>query len=127
MAYLKKESDNQEVNIQQNHYAAFDWTVPLEKVGLMKSVTHMKSFSVVGNRVNDAHKGFLLIVDQNVPTEEAIPAEEDTPENVGECIRLSDEFHLLPPNHLAKEDKLEGLSCYFEFTFISGYILILVT
>ncbi|KAM7263505.1 hypothetical protein ACFE04_001188 [Oxalis oulophora] len=30
-----------------------------------------------------------------------------SPENVGECIRLSEEFRLLPPNHRAKEDKLE--------------------
>ncbi|KAM7262151.1 hypothetical protein ACFE04_021228 [Oxalis oulophora] len=30
-----------------------------------------------------------------------------SPENVGECIRLSDEFRLLPPNYRAKEDKLE--------------------
>ncbi|XP_058001606.1 lysine-specific demethylase JMJ29 isoform X3 [Hevea brasiliensis] len=30
-----------------------------------------------------------------------------SPENVGECIRLTEEFRLLPPNHRAKEDKLE--------------------
>ncbi|XP_050215447.1 lysine-specific demethylase JMJ25-like [Mercurialis annua] len=30
-----------------------------------------------------------------------------SPENVGECIRLTEEFRLLPQNHLAKEDKLE--------------------
>ena len=30
-----------------------------------------------------------------------------SPENVGECIRLTDEFHTLPQNHRAKEDKLE--------------------
>ncbi|XP_058004565.1 lysine-specific demethylase JMJ25 isoform X2 [Hevea brasiliensis] len=30
-----------------------------------------------------------------------------SPENVGECIRLTEEFRLLPPNHWAKEDKLE--------------------
>ncbi|GAV72265.1 JmjC domain-containing protein/Myb_DNA-bind_3 domain-containing protein, partial [Cephalotus follicularis] len=29
------------------------------------------------------------------------------PENVGECIRLTDEFRVLPPNHQAKDDKLE--------------------
>ncbi|GAV72264.1 JmjC domain-containing protein [Cephalotus follicularis] len=29
------------------------------------------------------------------------------PENVGECIRLTNEFRVLPPNHRAKEDKLE--------------------
>lgn len=28
-------------------------------------------------------------------------------ENVGECIRLTEEFRLLPKNHRAKEDKLE--------------------
>ncbi|KAI8022338.1 Lysine-specific demethylase JMJ25 [Camellia lanceoleosa] len=30
-----------------------------------------------------------------------------SPENVGECIRLTEEFRLLPENHKAKEDKLE--------------------
>ena len=30
-----------------------------------------------------------------------------SPENVQECIRLTDEFRLLPKNHRAKEDKLE--------------------
>ncbi|KAK1583827.1 hypothetical protein Q3G72_027300 [Acer saccharum] len=30
-----------------------------------------------------------------------------SPENVGECVRLTDEFRSLPPNHRAKEDKLE--------------------
>ncbi|KAI3951850.1 hypothetical protein MKX01_021588 [Papaver californicum] len=30
-----------------------------------------------------------------------------SPENVPECMRLSEEFHLLPQNHRAKEDKLE--------------------
>ncbi|GAB2285007.1 hypothetical protein Dimus_019462 [Dionaea muscipula] len=29
------------------------------------------------------------------------------PENVGECIRLTEEFRVLPENHRAKEDKLE--------------------
>lgn len=30
-----------------------------------------------------------------------------SPENVGECIRLTEEFRELPPNHRANEDKLE--------------------
>ncbi|XP_071706627.1 lysine-specific demethylase JMJ29-like [Rutidosis leptorrhynchoides] len=30
-----------------------------------------------------------------------------SPENVGECIRLTEDFRLLPHNHRAKEDKLE--------------------
>ncbi|XP_022742611.1 lysine-specific demethylase JMJ25-like isoform X2 [Durio zibethinus] len=30
-----------------------------------------------------------------------------SPENVGECIRLTEEFRLLPQGHRAKEDKLE--------------------
>ncbi|KAE9452472.1 hypothetical protein C3L33_15629, partial [Rhododendron williamsianum] len=30
-----------------------------------------------------------------------------SPENVNECIRLTEEFRLLPENHRAKEDKLE--------------------
>jgi lysine-specific demethylase 3 len=39
-----------------------------------------------------------------------------SPENVGECIRLTEEFRLLPPNHRAKEDKLE---VFLIFTFMS--------
>lgn len=34
------------------------------------------------------------------------------PENVGECIRLTEEFRTLPPNHRAKEDKLEVYKLY---------------
>ncbi|RAL39932.1 hypothetical protein DM860_008072 [Cuscuta australis] len=30
-----------------------------------------------------------------------------SPENVGECIRMTEEFRVLPQNHRAKEDKLE--------------------
>ncbi|KAG9139897.1 hypothetical protein Leryth_015268 [Lithospermum erythrorhizon] len=30
-----------------------------------------------------------------------------SPENVNECIRLTEEFRTLPQNHRAKEDKLE--------------------
>ncbi|XP_057516242.1 lysine-specific demethylase JMJ29-like [Amaranthus tricolor] len=30
-----------------------------------------------------------------------------SPENVPECVRLTEEFRVLPPNHRAKEDKLE--------------------
>ncbi|KAK0600662.1 hypothetical protein LWI29_017233 [Acer saccharum] len=30
-----------------------------------------------------------------------------SPENIGECVRLTEEFRSLPPNHRAKEDKLE--------------------
>ncbi|XP_074303478.1 lysine-specific demethylase JMJ29-like [Silene latifolia] len=30
-----------------------------------------------------------------------------SPENVQECMRLTEEFRVLPPNHRAKEDKLE--------------------
>ncbi|XAR73094.1 hypothetical protein NMG60_11006936 [Bertholletia excelsa] len=30
-----------------------------------------------------------------------------SPENVGECVRLTEEFRVLPKNHRAKEDKLE--------------------
>ncbi|GJU56467.1 JmjC domain-containing protein [Tanacetum coccineum] len=30
-----------------------------------------------------------------------------SPENVGECIRLTEDFRVLPQNHRAKEDKLE--------------------
>ncbi|KAA3482646.1 lysine-specific demethylase JMJ25-like [Gossypium australe] len=30
-----------------------------------------------------------------------------SPENVGECVRLTEEFRLLPRDHREKEDKLE--------------------
>jgi [histone H3]-dimethyl-L-lysine9 demethylase len=33
-----------------------------------------------------------------------------SPENVRQCIRLTDEFRLLPSEHKAKEDKLEVLA-----------------
>ncbi|CAK7338015.1 unnamed protein product [Dovyalis caffra] len=39
-----------------------------------------------------------------------------SPENVGECIRLTEEFRLLPPNHRAKEDKLEIKKMYLHAT-----------
>lgn len=35
-----------------------------------------------------------------------------SPENVQECIRLTEEFRLLPKDHRSKEDKLE---VHFEF------------
>ncbi|KAK8956414.1 hypothetical protein KSP40_PGU006345 [Platanthera guangdongensis] len=31
----------------------------------------------------------------------------DSPENVKECMRLTEDFRVLPKNHRAKEDKLE--------------------
>lgn len=34
-----------------------------------------------------------------------------SPENVSQCVRLTEEFRLLPPNHRAKEDKLEVCLC----------------
>ncbi|CAL9216183.1 unnamed protein product [Arabidopsis halleri] len=30
-----------------------------------------------------------------------------SPENVGKCLRLSNEYHLLPPNHDSRDDKFE--------------------
>lgn len=30
-----------------------------------------------------------------------------SPENVGECIRFTEDFRVLPQNHRAKEDKLK--------------------
>ena len=43
-----------------------------------------------------------------------------SPENVGECIRLSEEFRTLPPNHRANEDKLEVflINIWFFFFFL---------
>lgn len=35
-----------------------------------------------------------------------------SPENVQECIRLTEEFRLLPKGHKAKEDKLEVSNLY---------------
>ncbi|XP_065869427.1 lysine-specific demethylase JMJ29-like [Euphorbia lathyris] len=35
-----------------------------------------------------------------------------SPENVGECVRLTEEFRALPSNHLSKEDKLEVKKMY---------------
>lgn len=44
-----------------------------------------------------------------------------SPENVAECIRLTEEFRVLPKNHRAKEDKLEVsniLLPYFHIYYI---------
>ncbi|KAF8413345.1 hypothetical protein HHK36_001324 [Tetracentron sinense] len=38
-----------------------------------------------------------------------------SPDNVQECIRLTEEFRFLPKNHRAKEDKLEVPVCLFYF------------
>lgn len=38
-----------------------------------------------------------------------------SPENVGECIRLTEDFRLLPKNHKAKEDKLEVNNLQFVY------------
>ena len=38
-----------------------------------------------------------------------------SPENAGECIRLTEEFRLLPPNHQAKEDKLEVFVIFYVY------------
>ena len=39
-----------------------------------------------------------------------------SPENVGECIHLTEEFRRLPSNHWAKEDKLEVIHHYLSST-----------
>lgn len=44
-----------------------------------------------------------------------------SPENVQECIQLTEEFRLLPKGHRAKEDKLE----VFFFSFIVIIIFLL--
>jgi len=36
-----------------------------------------------------------------------------SPENVGECVKLTGEFRRLPSFHRAKEDKLEVSTVYF--------------
>ena len=43
-----------------------------------------------------------------------------TPENVLECIRLTEEFRLLPKGHRARENMLEvlSLSAYFSICFV---------
>lgn len=44
-----------------------------------------------------------------------------SPENVQECIRLTDEFRLLPKDHRAKEDKLEVPPLlYFQFIWVTS-------
>ncbi|CAN1130026.1 Lysine-specific demethylase JMJ29, partial [Linum perenne] len=39
-----------------------------------------------------------------------------SPESIGECIRLTDEFRLLPLNHPVKEDKLQVLCLLSQFS-----------
>ncbi|WMV42419.1 hypothetical protein MTR67_035804, partial [Solanum verrucosum] len=41
-----------------------------------------------------------------------------SPENVGECIRLTEEFRKLPQDHVAKEDKLEILRSLVQQTSV---------
>jgi lysine-specific demethylase 3 len=41
-----------------------------------------------------------------------------SPENVGECIRLTEEFRTLPQSHRAKEDKLEVHNCMYLYDII---------
>jgi len=43
-----------------------------------------------------------------------------SPENVGECFRLTEEFRKLPVNHKSAEDKLEVL---FHATFVDLIML----
>ncbi|KAL0419305.1 UNVERIFIED_CONTAM: Lysine-specific demethylase [Sesamum radiatum] len=40
-----------------------------------------------------------------------------SPENLGECIRLTEEFRTLPQNHRAKEDKLERFKGFLKDVF----------
>jgi [histone H3]-dimethyl-L-lysine9 demethylase len=37
-----------------------------------------------------------------------------SPESVNECMKLTGEFRRLPPDHRAKEDKLEVGMLYFQ-------------
>ncbi|CAN1847158.1 Lysine-specific demethylase JMJ27 [Linum perenne] len=46
-----------------------------------------------------------------------------SPENVGECIRLTEEFRLLPMNHRSKEDKLQVLSVTVFFQMVPYKLL----
>ena len=45
-----------------------------------------------------------------------------SPENVEECIRLTEEFRLLPKKHRAKEDKLEVLVIFLPFVTSKTFI-----
>lgn len=38
-----------------------------------------------------------------------------SPENIHECLRLTNEFRQLPKNHKAREDKLEVICFYILF------------
>ncbi|MCD9561371.1 hypothetical protein HAX54_020433 [Datura stramonium] len=52
---------------------------------------------------------FCLVVSANLELQSCIKVALDfvSPENLHECIRLTEEFRTLPQNHRAKEDKLE--------------------
>lgn len=45
-----------------------------------------------------------------------------SPENVGECVRLTEEFRTLPQNHRAKEDKLEVLCLFLSILFNQQFV-----
>ncbi|KAL5787371.1 hypothetical protein ACOSP7_004320 [Xanthoceras sorbifolium] len=49
----------------------------------------------------------LYLLDQLIYSCIKVALDFVSPENIGECIRLTEEFRVLPPNHRAKEDKLE--------------------
>ncbi|KAL5098630.1 hypothetical protein RYX36_002957 [Vicia faba] len=46
-----------------------------------------------------------------------------SPENVGECFRLTEEFRELPENHGSKEDKLQVCRDYFSRLDFAVYML----
>ena len=52
-----------------------------------------------------------------------------SPENVHECLRLTEEFRQLPINHRAREDKLEVIGRFHDnmpFYFFPNTILVIV-
>lgn len=48
-----------------------------------------------------------------------------SPENIKECLRLTEEFRQLPKNHKAREDKLEA-SLFSLYQLINVFFLLLL-
>lgn len=51
-----------------------------------------------------------------------------SPENIHECLRLTEEFRQLPKNHKAREDKLEVsiFSLYHSFSCLRVFVSLFI-
>ncbi|CAN1230505.1 Lysine-specific demethylase JMJ27 [Linum grandiflorum] len=66
--------------------------------------------------------GDAVFIPAGCPHQSCIKVASDfvSPENVGECIRLTEEYRLLPMNHPSKEDKLQVLFSIIDCSYLSS-------